>query len=156
MSERSSRHATFVIERVYDAPPARVFRAWADPAAKAQWFGPKERAGEARGFEFRVGGAEHFELQAPDGALYSYDAIYQDVVADARIVYTYDMHRDADRISVSVSTVEFRDSGGGTQLTYTEQGVFLDGRDTAEQREHGTRELLGALDQALRQSAEAP
>ena len=29
MTKRSVRHATFVIERVYDAPPARVFAAWA-------------------------------------------------------------------------------------------------------------------------------
>jgi uncharacterized protein YndB with AHSA1/START domain len=155
MSERSSKHATFVIERVYDAAPARVFRAWADPAAKAQWFGPKERAGETTAFDFQVGGTEHFEVETPDGALYSYDALYQDIVPDTRIVYTYDMHRNADRISVSVTTVEFFDSDDGTRLTYTEQGVFLDGHDTAEQREHGTRELLGALDQALRQVSEA-
>lgn len=155
MSERTSKHATFVIERVYDAPPARVFRAWADPEAKAQWFGPKELAGEATAFDFRVGGAERFKVETPDGTLYSYDARYQDIVPDARIVYTYDMHRNADRISVSVSTVEFRASNEGTRLTYTEQGVFLDGHDTAEQREHGTRELLDALAQALRPVSEA-
>ena len=32
MTERSVTHATFVIERTYDATPARVFAAWADPA----------------------------------------------------------------------------------------------------------------------------
>lgn len=37
-SRRSAQHATFVIERTYDAPPARVFAAWAEPKAKAQWF----------------------------------------------------------------------------------------------------------------------
>ena len=35
MTERSTQHATFVIERVYEATPARVFHAWADPKAKA-------------------------------------------------------------------------------------------------------------------------
>lgn len=43
MSERSTRHATFVIERTYAASPARVFEAWADPEAKRRWFvGPDE------------------------------------------------------------------------------------------------------------------
>jgi uncharacterized protein YndB with AHSA1/START domain len=37
MSERSVEHATFVIERTYDASPSRVFAAWADRAAKASW-----------------------------------------------------------------------------------------------------------------------
>jgi uncharacterized protein YndB with AHSA1/START domain len=39
MSDRSLAHATFAIERVYDASPARVFEAWADPVAKRRWFG---------------------------------------------------------------------------------------------------------------------
>jgi len=43
MTERSTQHTTFVIERSYAAAPARVFGAWAEPAAKARWFnGPGE------------------------------------------------------------------------------------------------------------------
>jgi uncharacterized protein YndB with AHSA1/START domain len=43
MAQRSIKHAGFVIERSYDASPAEVFAAWADPAAKARWFsGPEE------------------------------------------------------------------------------------------------------------------
>jgi len=49
------------------------------------------------------------------------------------------------RISVSVTTVEFKPEDGGTKLIYTEQGVFLDGHDTPEQREHGTNILLDKL-----------
>ena len=37
MSDRSVAHATFVVERTYDAVPARVFAAFAEPAAKAAW-----------------------------------------------------------------------------------------------------------------------
>jgi uncharacterized protein YndB with AHSA1/START domain len=35
MTERSVPHTTFVLERTYDAPPARTFAAWADPEIKA-------------------------------------------------------------------------------------------------------------------------
>ena len=38
MSDHSVAHATFSLERTYQAAPARVFAAWAEPAAKAQWF----------------------------------------------------------------------------------------------------------------------
>ena len=45
MSERSTEHATFVIERTYAASLARVFHAWAAPAAKARWFGDYREQG---------------------------------------------------------------------------------------------------------------
>ena len=150
MSRRSATHATFEIERNYDAAPPRVFAAWADVNAKGQWFG----AGGEQEHElnFREGGREHFQA-AVEGAVYSYDALYEDIVPAERIVYTYNMHRDGVRISVSVTTVELLADGGGTHLRYTEQGVFLDGEDQPEVREHGTRELLDKLGEALAQGA---
>ena len=58
-------------------------------------------------------------------------------------------------MSVSVSTVEILASGGGAKLRYTEQGVFLDGIDTPQAREHGTREILDKLGETLTQGAPA-
>jgi uncharacterized protein YndB with AHSA1/START domain len=151
MSKRSADHATFVIERNYDAAPARVFAAWADQNAKGQWFGPPDGGGEHE-LDFRVGGREHFAVGV-EGAQYTYDALYEDIVPDERIVYTYNMHRDGARMSVSVSTVELLPAGDGTRLRYTEQGAFLDAIDTPAAREHGTRELLDKLAEALAHGA---
>ncbi len=145
MSKRSTTHSTFVIERTYDASPERVFDAWSDPAAKARWFGPPEKPEGAYSLDFRVGGSEHLSIALPDGSVYSFDAVYQDIVAGQRIVYTYDMHKDQARISVSVATIEIEGLGAGTQLTLTEQGVFLDDLDTSAEREHGTNVLMDTL-----------
>jgi hypothetical protein len=41
--------------------------------------------------------------------------------------------------------VELGAEGSGTRLVFTEQGVFLDGYDGAEERVHGTGELLDSL-----------
>jgi uncharacterized protein YndB with AHSA1/START domain len=150
MSDRSATHSTFVIERNYDASPARVFAAWADAEAKGQWFGPSGE--KEHQLDFREGGSERFTA-AGGGAVYSYDARYEDIVDDERIVYTYNMLRDGLRISVSVTTVELLADGDGTHLRYTEQGVFLDGHDTPELREHGTKELLDKLGEALARGA---
>jgi hypothetical protein len=57
--------------------------------------------------------------------------------------------RLVSEISVSVTTVEFKSADRGTRLIYTEQGIFLDGHDTPEQREHGTKALLDRLGVAL-------
>jgi uncharacterized protein YndB with AHSA1/START domain len=151
MSNRSSTHATFVIERDYDASPAQVFAAWASLEAKSQWFGP-DRGGEDHVLDFREGGREHFEAGV-GGDVYLYDALYEDIVLDERIVYTYNMHRNGVRMSVCVSTVEMLPAGERTHLRYTEQGVFLDGQDTPAAREHGTREILDKLAGALAQGA---
>jgi uncharacterized protein YndB with AHSA1/START domain len=138
-----------VIERVYDASVPRVFAAWADKTAKDQWFGPSE--GEHQ-LDFREGGRERM-LAEVHGAVYTYDALYEDIVPDERIVFTYNMHRDGKRMSVSVTTVELLPAGGSTRLRYTEQGVFLDGEDTPELRERGTNEMLNNLGAALAQEA---
>ena len=81
--------------------------------------------------------------------MYTYQASYKDIVPAERIVYGYTMEAGGTLISVSVTTVEFAAAPGGTTLTFTEQGVFLDGGDTPAVREKGTGELLDALGAAL-------
>ena len=123
MSERSVTHATFVIERTYDASPARVFAAWADPKAKARWFvGPDNWQSSNHELDFRVGGRESVSGGPDGGPVHSYDAEYRDIVPNERIVTTYEMHMDETRISVSVATVEFTPAGDGTRLVYHRAG----------------------------------
>jgi uncharacterized protein YndB with AHSA1/START domain len=154
MSERSVVHDTFVIERVYDAAPARVFKAWADPKAKARWFvGPDEWEKSDHELDFRIGGRERVSGGPPGGPTHVYNAVYQDIVPDRRIILSYDMHLDKTRISVSLATVELEAAGTGTRMIFTEQGAFLDGYDNAGQRAQGTRGLLDQLGEALRRSA---
>ena len=148
MTERSVTHATFTVERTYDASPARVFAAWAEPAVKARWFGDPDQGVEEFELDFRIGGRE-FNRGTVEGQDHTYEARYQDIVPDERIVYAYDMHAGGSRISVSLGTVEFEPDGAGTRLTYTEQGAYLDGLDTPEQRQQGTGGLFDALGEEL-------
>jgi uncharacterized protein YndB with AHSA1/START domain len=143
----SVEHGTFVLERSYPAPPGRVFAAFADPEAKAQWFG-----GVDFSLDFRVGGRETNGGGPDGGPFYRYDATYRDIVPEQRIVYTTDMYVDDRLMSVSVATVEFTPEGEGTKLTLTEHGAYLDGLETAAQREHGTGELLDKLGGTLTQT----
>ena len=151
MSQVPVSHGTFVIERIYAASPARVFAAWADPAAKASWFvGPGGWKELRREIDFRIGGRERLTGAHPSGRVSDFDGVYHDIVADRRIVYSYGMHVDDRRISVSLATVELAPAGGGTRLTFTEQAAFLDGFDGAAGREQGTGMLLDQLGRMLR------
>lgn len=87
--------------------------------------------------------------EIPDGPAYTFDALYQDIVPAERIVFTYDMLMGETRISVSVTTVEFRAEDDGTRLVFTEQGAFLDGHDDPSLRQQGTGSLLDALGEEL-------
>ena len=59
MTGRSTRHATIVIERVYEAAPSRVFAAWSDPNALLRWGSPGDAWDVAyERFDFRTGGIE--------------------------------------------------------------------------------------------------
>ena len=150
MSERSVTHATFTIERTYDASPTRVFRAFADPTIKKRWFaGPEGWEEEQSEMDFRVGGRETSRGGPKGGPVHIFESRYQDIVPNERIIFAYDMHVDDKRISVSLATVELEPKGAGTRLVFTEQGAFLDGYDDAGSREHGTRELLDALGTVL-------
>jgi len=156
MSQRSIRHATFVIERNFDAPPARVFNAFADRAAKDRWFqGPEGWERGERQFDFRVGGRERSSGGPKGGPVHTFNACYQDIVPNERIVYTYDMHFDDKRTSVSLTTVELKPAGSGTRMVFTEQGVFLNGHGDAEERERGSRWLMDKLGDSLREPAQA-
>jgi uncharacterized protein YndB with AHSA1/START domain len=149
--QRSVTHATFTIERIYDAAPERVFKAFADPKAKAQWFGgPEGWTSSGLESDFRVGGHERESGGPQGGPVHTYEATYHDIVENERLVFTYDMYLDDERISVSLASVELKPAGEQTTLIYTEAGAYLDGFDIPDQREQGTRDLLDNLDVALR------
>jgi uncharacterized protein YndB with AHSA1/START domain len=153
MTDRSVAHGTFVIERVYDATPARVFAAFANQESRARWFvAPAPWTSSNHIFDFHVGGREHIESGEPGGPVHTFDAYYQDIVPNERIVFSYDMHIDETRISVSLTTVEMLPESTGTRLIFTEQGAFLNGYDDAGAREHGTGYLLDNLGAELRRA----
>jgi uncharacterized protein YndB with AHSA1/START domain len=135
--------------------PARVFAAWSDPKIKARWFGSPDEDSTPKIFEFKVGGREYNSGIAPNGQSYTFDGHYRDIVADNRIVYTYEMELNDKRISVSLATIELKPQGSGTHMVVTEMGAFLDGLDTVKQREEGTVWLMDQLGTELqRQAAE--
>jgi uncharacterized protein YndB with AHSA1/START domain len=149
----SVTHSTFSLERTYDASPARVFAAFADGEQKAAWFGgPPDWNQPEFEFDFRVGGRERNSGGPKGGPIHRFEALYYDIVPDERIVYSYEMHLDDKRISVSLATIELAAAGDGTRLTLTEQGAYLDDFDDPKLRETGTRDLLEALGAHLAQT----
>jgi uncharacterized protein YndB with AHSA1/START domain len=153
MTQRSTIHDTFVINRNFSFRRELVFAAWTSAEAKSHWFaGPAGWTPQLRKLDFRVGGLEQVIGGKPGGTISRFDARYHEIVPNERIVYVYDMYLDEVRISVSLATIEFKDRDAGSQLVITEQGVFLDSYRDARGREHGTNFLMDQLEGALRRS----
>ncbi len=144
-------NSSWTIEHDYPHPPERVFTAWADPSVKVRWFDLSGNDNPDYRGDFRVGGTESFRTPAGASPRFTYDAQYRDIVEGERIVTTYEMSIDGQRMSVSVATVELKATPAGTRVVYTEQGVYLDGLDTPDSRRTGTRSQLDNLATVLKE-----
>lgn len=147
---RAAVHSTFRIERAYAAPPARVFRAFAETEAKRRWFV------EGEGWEvfeytadFRVGGHEYSRFSFRGGPAIENETVFLDIVPDERLIFAYRMAMAGAPMSASLTTIELIPQGSGTLLVQTEQGAYLDGADDGTGREEGWRHLLDRLAQEV-------
>lgn len=147
-STRSVRHDTFVLERTYSADVARVWTAFADPEAKAGWFGAPGEATTERSVDFRVGGREVSEAVF-DGTTHRFEAVYFEIVEQSRIVYAYDLYVAGVKLSTSLTTIELQVEDAATRLVFTEHGAFYDGHEDPSLRRDGTEQLLETLAAAL-------
>ena len=150
---RSVVHAMFHLERTYEAPVERVWAALTDEKAKAKWFSgsPGEWELLEREMDVRVGGRERVRGRWGGGVVSDFEAVYHDVIPRERLVYSYVMHLNDKKISVSLAAMELKAEGARTTLKVTEQGAFLDGYDDAGSREHGTGLLLDRIGASLKE-----
>jgi uncharacterized protein YndB with AHSA1/START domain len=153
----TTTHASFVIERTYSVSPQRIFAAWADPVAKRAWFVEGE-GWDIQSYEidFREGGSERSRFRFVKGEetfgekiFFGNETVFNEIIENERIVFTYAMDRNGARFSVSLATVEFKPADKGTRLIFTEHGAFFDGADGPKMREAGWNELLQKLDAHL-------
>ena len=136
----------FSLERTFKATPAQVYKAFTDQSAKSRWFGGGDDLTLVeRSMDVRPGGRELAVGRWKSGVTSRFDAVYFDVTPDRRLVYAYEMHLDARKISVSLACVEIEPHPVGVKLKVSEQAVFLDGYEDNGSREHGTNWLMDKL-----------
>jgi uncharacterized protein YndB with AHSA1/START domain len=150
MPEPNVNHSTFVVERTYPQPPARVFASFAEAGRKRRWYAEGDHEIQEYDLDFRVGGGEHFRYRFKEGhpiggSEINNESTYQDMVPEQRIVFTQKMSLNGKPVSVAVITLEFLASDTGTELVLTNQGTFIGWPDGSKMVEFGWKSLLDRL-----------
>jgi len=124
---------SLTLKRHYPAPVEKVFRAWTDPQALKQWFGPSNDSQIlVSETDLKVGGRYRIVMQAPNGEEYDVGGVYREVVADEKLVFTWAWKSAPER--ESLVTLLLKPAGDGTLLTLThEQFADEDSRNGHEQ-----------------------
>jgi uncharacterized protein YndB with AHSA1/START domain len=136
------------IERVFDAPRDRVWRAMTDPELVAQWWGRGNELVIER-LEVERGGRWRFVEHGPDG-VHGFEGRYREVTPPERVVQTFEWDGMPGHVVVETMTLE--DLGGGrtkvvtTSLFHTTEerdGMLKSGMD------EGLDQSYAALDRLL-------
>jgi uncharacterized protein YndB with AHSA1/START domain len=139
---------TIRVERVFDAPLDRVWRAYTDPALVAQWWGRGNRVVVER-MELERGGHWRFVEHAPDG-VHGFEGRYREVTPRERISQTFEW--DGLPGHTVLETVDFTDLGDGrTRIVITSLFFTAEERDgmLGSGMETGMAQSFAALDRIL-------
>jgi uncharacterized protein YndB with AHSA1/START domain len=77
-----------VLTRLIDAPRAKLFRAWTEPALLKQWFAPLPYTTPVAELDVRPGGASLVVMRDPAGNDVPCHGVYLEIVENERIVFT--------------------------------------------------------------------
>ena len=136
------------IERIFDAPRKKVWRAMTDPELVAQWWGRGNKLVIER-MEVKRGGHWRFVEHGPDG-VHGFEGRFREVTPPERVVQTFEWDGMPGHVVIEHVTLE--DLGDG-RTKVTNVSLF----HTTEERdgmlhsgmEGGLNESYAALDRVL-------
>jgi uncharacterized protein YndB with AHSA1/START domain len=138
------------IERIFNAPPQRVWQAMTDPELVAEWWGRGNKLVVER-MEVQPGGHWRFVEHSPDG-IHGFEGRFSEVTPPKRIVQTFEWDGMPGHVALETATLE--DLGDGrTLLVNTSLFMTAEDRDGMMQSgmEGGLNESYAALDKLLAQ-----
>lgn len=149
-------HATIVIERSYEASPARLFAAFADPAARMRWGVPSSNVELVYDqADFRVGGVDVSRCGPRGKLIYRVEARYHDIMPGQRIVYSEVVRQDDFPLSFALITVDFEPTAAGSRLVLTDQVTAYGGASMINGHRSGHEGALEGLRVELERQAAA-
>ncbi|ADO75213.1 SRPBCC family protein [Stigmatella aurantiaca] len=137
------------VERIFNAPRERVWKALTDPKLVAQWWGRGNKLVIER-FEPERGGHWRFVEHSADGGVHGFEGRFREVVAPERVVQTFEWDGMPGHVAVDTMTLE--DLGDGrTKLVSVSLFHTTEDRDGMlhSGMEQGLSQSYVALDKVL-------
>jgi uncharacterized protein YndB with AHSA1/START domain len=138
-----------VMTRVFDAPRELVFKAYTDPKAIAQWWGPRDSKTIVDKMDVKPGGIWRFINRAQDGSEYPFNGVYREITPPDRLSYTFEWEGLPGHILLE--TVAFAEHDGKTTVITTSLFDSVEDRDgmLSSGMESGARESWDRLSEYL-------
>jgi uncharacterized protein YndB with AHSA1/START domain len=127
------------VTRVFDAPRDLVWKAYTDPAAIPQWWGPRRHTTRVDKMDVRPGGAWRYVSRDADGNEYAFRGGYREVVPPERLVATFEFEPMPGHVSVETLTLVEREG----KTTLTNRSVFGSVEDRDGMLQSGMEAGLG-------------
>jgi uncharacterized protein YndB with AHSA1/START domain len=146
MNEKTAEKTSLEIARFINAPSARVYAAWTDPAQLREWFGPENVRTRSITADLRVGGKYRWDLITQEGEDWAAFGEYRELVPGKKIVFTWQW--DNDEVwenKTSLVTIELFDRSGGTELRLTHEQ--LPSAESRDRHNQGWNSVLDRLEQ---------
>lgn len=143
------------VQRVYDAPPERVFRALTDPKVVGRWMGPPGSTCEVKEMDLRVGGRYTFTIHPPPGdagcngtgEASSAGGEYTLIDPHRTLAFTWSWVEGGMDVGETLVTFSLKDLGGRTELVLTHER--LPGEEARIAHAQGWGESLERLAEGL-------
>jgi uncharacterized protein YndB with AHSA1/START domain len=129
------------IVRRIKAAPAKVWAAITQPKLMMQWWGPDAGPTLSAVADVRPGGQFSVAFRLLNGEEHNPTGIYQEVVPEKKIVFTWDLPETSER--VSLVTFLLKPFEGGTELTLMHE--HLPNEDERKSHGEGWKGLLDKL-----------
>ncbi|CAN5245257.1 SRPBCC domain-containing protein [soil metagenome] len=115
------------IQRTVSASVERVYKAWTDPEQMRRWFGCQYVTGIKVVQNLSVGGQYQVQMTTdPDGVVITVHGVYQEVIPNAKLVYTWNSDSVEYPAADTMICVQFIARGQGTEIVLEHTNFALE------------------------------
>ena len=127
---------TILVERVFNAPPEKLWKIWTDPELITKWWSPKNFTSPVIKNHFEVGGIYLFSMKSPQGKVSWNTGKYVEIIPNQKIISIMSFsdekgtpveasyyHIPGDWPKEIIVTVEFIALEGKTKIKVQEMGI---------------------------------
>ncbi|HYM33672.1 MAG TPA: SRPBCC domain-containing protein [Candidatus Cybelea sp.] len=146
-SQVGAQDSVLLLSRKFKAPRERVWRAFTEPSALREWWGPEGFTLPKAEVDLRPGGRFAFQMRTNEGDFHNLSGTYKEIKAPERLVLSWVWAEGAMAGVETEVTLEFRTRGDGTELSVRHERFRT--RDERDNHDGGWNSSLDRLAKVL-------